>query len=295
MNSKRALELKVELWLLVVVVVWAANYPVAKYGLQGMNPFVFNALRYLVAALVLAAPLVRWSLWQPIERTDVPRILRAGMIASVIYQIAFITGLSLTTAGNSAVLLSTSPLWTMFLNARIHKEKIQPLMWVGMGVSLCGVIMIISGSGKKIELGGNELIGDVITLAAAALWGLNTNLQKPLLVRYSPTQLAFLLTAIGAIGLSLIAAPALVSYEWTSVHWTYYLAAILSGALSIGIANGLWSNGVRQLGPSRTANFNNLVPVFAFGISYLALREQLLPIQFLGAGVTIVGVWIARR
>ncbi|MBI1805905.1 MAG: DMT family transporter, partial [Ignavibacteria bacterium] len=98
MNSKRALELKVELWLLVVVVVWAANYPVAKYGLQGMNPFVFNALRYLVAALVLAAPLVRWSLWQPIERTDVPRILRAGMIASVIYQIAFITGLSLTTA-----------------------------------------------------------------------------------------------------------------------------------------------------------------------------------------------------
>lgn len=295
MSNDHTHELKAELWLLFVVVVWAANYPVAKYGLQGMNPFIFNAIRYLVAAIVLVLPYLGRSRWQRIEPGDVPRVLRAGIVAGVIYQLAFITGLSMTTAGNSAVFLSTSPLWTMFLNARIHKEKIQSLMWAGMAVSLCGVVMIIAGSGKKIELGGKELIGDIITLAAGALWGLNTNLQKPLLVRYSPMQLAFLLSATGAVGLSLLAIPAARSMEWTSVHWTFYLAAISSGAISIGIANGLWSNGVRRLGPSRTANFSNLVPVLALAFSFFTLHEELLPVQILGAGVTIVGVWIARR
>jgi drug/metabolite transporter (DMT)-like permease len=52
---------------------------------------------------------------------------------------------------------------------------------------------------------------------------------------------------------------------------------------------------VKHLGPGRTANFNNLVPVLAFIFSYFTLHEQLLPIQFVGAGVTVVGIWIARR
>jgi drug/metabolite transporter (DMT)-like permease len=52
---------------------------------------------------------------------------------------------------------------------------------------------------------------------------------------------------------------------------------------------------VKRFGPGKTANFGNLIPVLAFIISYFMLDEQLFGVQFLGAAVTVVGVWIARR
>ncbi len=281
--------------LLAVVIIWAANYPVAKYGLEGLNQLVFNSIRFIVAAAVIAVPVARGERWIPIERRDRPKLLKAGIIASVIYQVAFVVALSMTTAGNAAILLSTSPLWTILLNARMHREKIEPMMMAGMVVSLCGIAMIIVGSGTKLAFGGMEFVGDLIALTAAALWGLNTAMQKPLLVRYSSIQLAFILVSVGAVGLTLIAIPAAVTLSWESVHWTYYLAAVASGALSIGVGNAIWSRGVKHLGPGRTAAFNNLVPVLAFIFSFLTLHEELLPVQFLGAGVTVAGVWIARK
>lgn len=294
-TDNRSREIAAEISLLFVMLIWGANYPLAKYALGGMNTFVFNAIRFAVAAIVLLLFFLLRSEWKPVQKGDWGKLIRAGFVGNVIYQMAFIIGLSLTTAGNSAVLLSTSPLWTVFLNARMHKEKIRPLTWAGMAISLLGIILIIAGSGKKIALGGNELIGDIIILCAAILWALNTNLQKPLLVHYSPAQLSLVMIAIGSLGLSVVALPAVVTFDWAALDWTYYVAAIASGAFSIGIANLVWSRGVKRLGPSRTSNFNNLVPVIALMISYFTLHEQLLPIQFVGAGITVIGIWIARR
>lgn len=284
-----------EFLLVIVVIIWATNFPIAKYGLSAFSPFVFNGIRYIVAAISIALLFFVRSSWQPVRREDVPKVFGTGLVASVIYQVAFIIGLNLTTAGNSAVLLSTSPLWTILFNARLHKEKIFPRTIAGMIISLFGVIMMIIGSGKKLEFGSNALFGDLITLAAAALWALNTNLQKPLLAKYPTTQVTLMLVGIGAVGLSVIAIPSALETEWSSLHWTHYLAAITSGVFSIAAANLFWSYGVKRLGPTGAANFNNLVPVIAFVISYFTLNEQLLPIQFTGAAVTVAGVWIARK
>ena len=284
-----------ELLLLIVVIIWAANYPLAKYAMREFSPFVFNSIRFLVAAVTVSGIFFFRSSWKRIEQEDRRKVIVNGLVASIIYQLAFIVGLSMTTAGNSAVLLSTSPLWTIFFNARLHKEKIQPRTIIGMIISLCGVIMIIIGSGKKLEFGSNALFGDLISLAAAALWALNTNLQKPLLAKYSTVQVSVMLVTIGAFGLTLFAIPTALETPWSSVHWTYYLAAIASGVLSIGIANMFWSYGVKRLGPTGAANFNNLVPVIAFTIAYFTLHEQVLAIQMVGAAITIAGVWIARK
>ncbi len=295
MQQDRNRNILSESLLFIVVIIWASNYPLAKYSIARLDIFVFNGIRYVVAAISLVIFFFARSRWTPIDRSDWPRLLRAGFVANVLYQVAFIVGLSLTTAGNSAVLLATAPLWTTFLNARIHKERIARLIWMGMICSLCGVVMIILGSGKGVEFSYGALGGDIICLAAAILWAFNTNLQKPLLSRYSASQLALIMITIGAVGLSAIALPSAISVEWETIHWTYYGAAIVSGILSIAISNVFWSYGVKKLGPGRTGNFGNLVPVLALIISYFTLNEGLLPIQFIGVAVTIAGVWIARQ
>jgi drug/metabolite transporter (DMT)-like permease len=284
-----------EMLLVLVVLIWSSNYPIAKYGISVLDVFVFNAIRFIVAAAFVLVFFVTRFAWSRVEPRDWSRLITVGIIANVVYQMAFIIGLKLTTAGNAAVLLSTAPLWTVFLNARIHKENIGPAVWLGMAMSLCGIALIVIGSGKKVEFGSHALIGDVVTLVAAALWALNTNLQKPLVAKYPAVQVTLVMLSVGAVGLTVAAIPTATTMDWIGVNWTYYLAAVISGALSIGVANVIWSIGVKRLGPGRTANFNNLVPVLAFVFSYFALDEQLYLIQFIGAGVTIGGVWIARR
>ncbi len=296
MNEPRSSrDLTAELILLSVVALWAANFPVAKWGISGFGALAFNSLRYIVASLTLAALYFGRSRWKPIDKGDWKRILLTSVVSNVVYQMAFIIGLSLTSAGNSAVILSTAPLWIVFISSWMHKEPIRPTMWLGMVVSLAGVVLIISGSGKAFEFAGEGIAGDLITLAAAMLWGLSTNLQKPLLARYSAIQLNLVMVSLGGVGLTLIALPDFFTLDLGSVQGSYYVAMLASGALSIGVANMLWSVGVKRLGPSRTGNFGNLVPVLAFLFAYLVFDEPVRLQQAVGGAVTLAGVMIARR
>jgi drug/metabolite transporter (DMT)-like permease len=212
----------IEISLLAVVVIWAINYPIVKYGLAGLNPFIFNSIRYIVASLVAVLPFLLRYKWERIAKEDIRSIARAGIVASVAHQVMFIVGMSMTTAGNAVILLSTSPLFTVILNARLQRERIKPAVWTGMLISLVGIILIIIGSGKKVEFGGNELLGDFICLGASALWALNNNLQRPILQRYNVAQFALIQFVIGAVGLSVIAMPWVLRTDLSSVHWTYY-------------------------------------------------------------------------
>jgi drug/metabolite transporter (DMT)-like permease len=287
---------KAELLLLLVVLIWASNYPIAKFSIRQLDPLVFNAVRYGIASVLLFTVFrATGAAWVPVGAGDRVQLLRAGVVAGILYQIAFIFGLKLTTAGNSAVLMATAPLWTVAISARMHNEPIARRVWAGMGLSLAGVVLIIVGSGRRLSVGGVELYGDLISIAAAVLWAFNTNLQKPLLGTYSPLQLSMMMITIGAVGLTLTAVPAAAVTDWSSVEWPAWSGAIASGALSIAVANLIWSTGVKRLGPGRTGSFGNLIPVVALAVSAVTLGESFAPIQIAGAALTIFGVWHARR
>lgn len=294
-GESQSSEKSTELMLLVVVFIWASNFPIAKYGIGGLDIFVFNGIRYLFAFAIVAVMFRLRGTWKTVDASDWRKMIGVGFLAHVIYQLAFIVGLKYTTAGNSAILLATSPLWTVFFSARLHREAIPLQTWLGMILSLIGIALIIVGSGKGLEFGSRAILGDLITLIAALLWALNTNLQKPLLVHYSSMQLTLVMIAVGAFAHTLIAMPDALSLPWRHLDPKYFLAAIVSGLLTIGVANVMWSYSVKRLGPSRTANVSNLTPVLAFVISYLTLNEQVSALHVVGGAITLTGVWVARR
>src|SRR5512137_1418930 len=72
-DQERSSEVRTEALLLFVVLIWAANYPVAKFGIEGIDRFVFNGIRYVVAAAVLAGLFFARSSWVHVERADWPK------------------------------------------------------------------------------------------------------------------------------------------------------------------------------------------------------------------------------
>ncbi len=75
----------VESMLLAAVIIWAANFPVSKYGLSGLGVFVFNGLRFVVASIFLVILFVRRFRWMPVAQQDWGKLVGLGVLGNVIY------------------------------------------------------------------------------------------------------------------------------------------------------------------------------------------------------------------
>ncbi|MGM0507527.1 MAG: DMT family transporter, partial [Bacteroidota bacterium] len=116
-----------------------------------------------------------------------------------------------------------------------------------------------------------------------------------MLGRYSPIQLTTFVMLIGGPMVILSGIPWVIQVEWTQISPAAWGGVIYSGIFSIAVAFMLWNYGIRQVGAVRTSTFQNLVPVMGLFFGVTLLNEPLLPLQYLGAGLTVVGIVLARR
>lgn len=282
--------------LLFVMLVWAANFSVSKWILTDINFFVYNFLRFAVAALVFLIALPYIKNRKKFEKQDYSLLGKTSIVVNLFYQGLFILGLGMTSAGNSAVIISTAPLFTLLLNALLFRERIAWVNLLFIIISLIGIIlMIFTGPPKLLtEVKTSSVAGDLITLGAAACWALYTVIQQPLVSKYPPLQVTAFTIISGAVILFFPAIPYFGAMDWGKISPEKWAGAIASGALSIGLAYFIWSKAISKIGPVRTAQYNNIVVVFAYLISMLVLQESHTWSQHLGAGLTVAGVWGAR-
>lgn len=290
--SRRARQ--AEAGLVLLTVIWAVNFSVIKAGLGELRPYAFNALRFPIASLVLAATLLRRGGPLLPRRGDLPRILALGLLGNVAYQLFFINGINATRAGNASVLLATTPVLTALLSSRLGHERLSPRTWVGVLSTVAGIVLVV-GSAASIRLEGATLIGDLLMLGASACWSLYTVGARDLIRSYGSLRVTAWTLWTGAAVLVLIGLPELVRLDWAGVHAASWGAVAYAGVLGIGVAYMLWYYGVSHIGNTRTATFANVVPVLALAVAWVWLHETPTILQVLGAGIIIAGVSLARR
>jgi len=69
---------------------------------------------------------------------------------------------------------------------------------------------------------------------------------------------------------------------------------LYSGFLAAGVSNVIVQNGVRVVGPTRTAAYQFLVPALAVVLAAIFLDEAIRPGQVIGGLVIVAGVLITR-
>lgn len=286
--------------LLFTILVWGLNFPVVKAVLEIMHPHVLNAVRFVVSVVVLGSLYIYQrrraglSLWQPLR--DHPlQIAALGILGFVFYQLCFILGLNLTTAGNAALIMASAPLWTAIIGRTFRTEQLGQASWIALSVVLIGTIVVVLGGSDEIHFGSNTFVGNLTMLAAAVFWGACTAFSRPVLAYLSPTGLSFLSLLFALPFLFGIAIPYYGATEWASVRPIHWLAIVFSGGLSTGLAISLWNNAVKVVGASNTAVYGNLVPLLALGFSYVLLGENVFLAQIIGGALVIGGLLIMRR
>ena len=285
---------RTDLLVLCVVLIWAASFSVVKYALREMGPLSFATVRFGTASVMLLV-WVWVSEGKPvIRREDWARVILVALTAIGVYQVFFTVGLQYTTASNSSLMLATIPAWTAMFAAASGQERIAPLQVVGMLTSFVGVALTIRGGGDGFQLAWDSVRGDALTLVAAALSGASAVLSKRLLSKYSALRVMGISMLCGSLFLMVISAPQMVAQEWAHLSWGTWLALAFSAVPAAGLAYVIWFKSIGEIGASRTAIFNNLIPPVAILIAVATLGERFTPMQALGALVILMGVALTR-
>src|SRR4029434_10362533 len=99
---------------------------------------------------------------------DTRRLLFLGGLGFGLYQILWTTGLQSIPAGDSALIIASTPVLVAVLAVIAGSDTLTPMKFAGATLSFLGVVVVI-GAGVGISMSGSG-VGSLLTLAAAACW-----------------------------------------------------------------------------------------------------------------------------
>jgi drug/metabolite transporter (DMT)-like permease len=229
---------------------------------------------------------------------DTLRILILGGLGFGLYQILWTTGLQSIPAGDSALIIASTPVLVAVLAVVSGADTLTPLKLAGATISFLGVVVVIA-AGVGISFSGSG-VGSALTLAAAACWASYTAFAAPVLRRHSPLMLTTWATIGGTVvlappGLAQLLAPGAVGPDQAARAVPLLVAIAYSGVLAAALSNVIVFNGVRLLGPTRVITLQSFVPAMAVVLAFMFLHEPIRPAQVLGGAIIVAGVALTRR
>jgi len=285
----------VDLMLIGMSLIWGINFTAVKIALEDLAPLSFNLIRFSLASIFLMAFLWIRERNLRVHRQDIARLFLLGLIGNTVYQLLFIHGITHTTAGNSSLILATTPLFVAVLSSILHTERVQRKIWYGVIISFIGIVFISVGAAKTPTIPSENVIGDLLILTGTICWSAYTVLSKPLLQRYSPLKLTTLTIAMGTPLLVLVSIPSIKEQNWSAVSMQGWLSLAYSFCFAIAIGYTVWYTGVNKIGGARTALYENLITVVAIVVAWLVLSESMTPIQVLGMALVFFSLYLAQR
>jgi drug/metabolite transporter (DMT)-like permease len=291
-SHSRSGDFVIEAMLVVMAIIWAVNYTVAKFGTRTVPPLAYNAVRILMA--VVALLIIAWlgSHERP-TRQDLGALLALGVLGHGLYQICFIEGLARSRAGTVALMLAASPAFIAIVGRLFRIERVGGRGWTGIALQLVGISLVVLGSVAH-STSGDSLLGSALLVAGALFWAFFATLIKPYTERLSGINVGGYSQAGGALFVTAVGIPSIVATNWAAVPVSVWAAMVYSGIGALVVGNLIWYYGVSRLGPTRVSMFSNLQPLVALAVAWIVLGEVPTIWQGLGAASIMTGLVITR-
>jgi drug/metabolite transporter (DMT)-like permease len=219
-----------------------------------------------------------------------PEALFIGAIGLGLTQGTIFTALTYTSAINAGIIFATTPIITMVLAHFVIHEQMNAWQAVGSAIAFLGIVMVaVHGSLDRL-LDLQLRFGDLLVMAAAAMFACYTVLLKRAKFELERLPLLFVLLCAGAIS----TVPFFLWEIWNGEHadlafkgyMVLLYAAVPGGALMYLCFN--WS--IDVLGPLRAGTLLYTQMIFTAVLAWLILGESIEWYHYVGAGLIIVGV-----
>lgn|SRR6056297_545934 len=281
-------------YLLVILapLIWSTNFVLGKYLVKELSPFVITACRFGVAGLLLSSFLYLKEGFSLPPRSMWPYIIIAGLTGVYGFNTLIYLGLRYTTSINSSIINAFNPVLVGILAIFWLKETVD---WKRLGaffVSIFGVFIIAIHGSWDILVSLEFNPGDLIIFSDTFVWAVYSIVGKKLLKNLSVLAATTYANWVGVIFLIPTAALFWQGNGQVFLDWHIWAGLIYLGIFASFIAFLAWYYAIDKLGPTVSANFYNLIPVFAASLAVIFLKEHLHVYHFLGAFFVLLGIYL---
>jgi len=271
----------------LVALIWGFNFIVIDWGMGGVPPLLFLAVRFVLVVLpaIFFVPRPTAS-WRTVAL--VGTFMSLGQFSLLYGSMA--AGMP---PGLAGLVLQAQVIFTILLAAGVLKEI--PTAWQVSGavIGCLGLVVVAAGRGGSTPLGALLLcigaslswgIGNVLSRASKVAGGLSLTVWSALVVPVPALALAFALNGPSGVRVGI------ESFGWHAVLSTVY-TAVLASLVGYGIFNTLLSRNQ----PSAVVPWILLVPPVAIGSAWLCFGDRPNGAELIGGVVMLFGVLVTLR
>lgn len=256
-------------------------------------------IRFSVASILLL--LLAWRLeggLPKLTRQQMHATFSLGATGIFLYNLCFFAALERMPAGRTALFVALNPIVTALALAMLFGERLSKLRWLGILIAFAGAAVVITRGdllGAVHDLSQSVGKGELFMLAAICGWAAYTIIGRHALKGLSPIAATTYASLWGLLLLGIGAVLELPRFEPSHMSLQVIAALVYLGAFGTVIGFVWYYEGVKSIGPARTAVFNNLVPVFGISLGALILGEPILTSMIIGGLLVIAGVTLTNK
>jgi drug/metabolite transporter (DMT)-like permease len=275
---------------------WGGNFVLGRGVHEFFPPIALASIRWTLAFLIIlpfALPHLRRD-W-PVIRQKWPWLVFLGATGAGSFNTLTYIGLNHTPALNALIINSSGPVMIAIASFIFFSDRLTPRQVLGIGLSLIGVIVVVSKGDLQVLAQLQFNTGDLWVLGAMGVWGVYTAF-----LRKRPTDIHWL-----SLAACLFAVAAMINWPLHAWENAYVRSLTLStdAMLAIGyvaifpsiLAYVFYTRGVELIGGNRAGVFLHLIPLFGSTLAILILGEQPLWSHGVGFALILTGVTIAAR
>lgn len=275
--------------LFTVALLFTSNYLISKLGMKEFAPLSFAWMRVAGSALLL------WFIarGERLPEGSGRRVLLFSLLAVVINQSLFLSGLAFTTVQVAAILITSIPVFALGAAIAMGHERATAARVGGITLACAGALLVVGGEGWHGTR--QSVIGAVLILINCFSYALYLVLSKPDMQRFSPRALVSRMFLAGAVLMFPVAAVPLWRQDWGAISPSGWLALLLV-ILGPTVAAYLLQAWALQFADSSVvASYTYIQPVLATILGALLFDEAIRPIVLLAGAMICAGVWTAGR
>jgi len=282
------MRLKADITLLIVSIIWGSAFVAQRIAGQMGSVYLFNAARYLLAALAVL-PLALRVGKSPVSSLKMSRdqykwMLIAGsllFVGSALQQV----GVVYTTAGNAGFITGLYVVLVPIALFFVWSEKPHWISILAVGLAAVGAFLLSTGG--KFE----ARVGDLLVLVSTLFWTFHVIILGKYASRFEAMTFSVgQLIICGVLNLVL----GVIVEPFPTPDWSWIGAVAYTAFFSLALAYTLQIWAQRHTPPADAALLLSLESVFAVLAGWLFLDEKLVLIQVFGCVLIFIAVLLSQ-
>jgi drug/metabolite transporter (DMT)-like permease len=283
--------------LFLTAVFWGGTFIAGRILAQEVQPWSGSFLRFLVASVCMI-PLV-WHFegrLQPLRKKQLLLVFLSGMTGVFLYNVFFLTGLQTMMASRASVIVASNPVFISLFAALLFRgERLTLVKIIGIVISVSGAVYVISRGNPADILQGGLGRGEMLIFGCVLSWVSYSLIGKIVMKDVQPVSAVTYACLFGAAALL---PPALfegMAGSLGNYSMPAWLSIVYLGFFGTCLGFVWYYEGIKQIGPSKSAVFINFVPISAVIMSFFLLGETIDASLLIGAALVLSGIYLTNR